>query len=139
MPKFDENKLLKDLGARGFESMTIEQAQADGRVKVSANKLHPLSSDKDPVYAPVPVALSVNVDAKGHVAGITGDTPDPASVAAAVHQMNALRETGQLEDTTAPRASAAVAAAAAAAHPTHGITRDDKGRRVMRRRRFSAV
>ncbi len=131
MPGFDEKKLLKDLQERGFESITIGDKQKDGRVKVDANKLHPLSDEKDPIYAPIPVTLSVGVDKKGGVAGITGDTPDPASVAAAVHQVSALRETGQLRDTKG--------IAASVARPTHGITRDDKGRRVLRRQRFSAV
>lgn len=131
MPRLDEKKLLKDLQKRGFESITIGERQSDGRVKVDANKLHPLSGEKDPIYAPIPVTLSVSVDAKGGLAGITGDTPDPASVAAAVHQVKALRETGQLQDTSG--------AAAAVDRPTHSLIRDEKGRRVVRRQRFSAA
>ena len=33
------------------------------------------------IYAPVPMSLSVELDARGHIKSIDGDTPDPAAVA----------------------------------------------------------
>jgi hypothetical protein len=71
------------------------------------------------------VSLSVALDPRGRIKSIDGDTPDPAAVADAARYIKALRDSGQL--------------AAPGAMPgfTHRIERDDQGRQVLRRKRFS--
>jgi len=52
-----------------------------GRIQVEANKLYPVHVEAgESIYAPVPVSLSVELDARGRVKSIAGDTPNPASV-----------------------------------------------------------
>ena len=74
------------------------------------------------------MALSVELDARGHVKSIDGDTPDPGAVADAVRYIKSLRDSGQL-------------AAPGEREPTSGVThrieRDEQGRQVLRRKRFS--
>ncbi len=81
-------------------------------------------------YAPVPVSLSIKLDARGQVKSIEGDTPKPAAVADAARYMKTLRDSGQL---------AASGEAAPARGVTHQIERDAQGRHVLRRKRFSII
>src|SRR5262249_57485163 len=80
------------------------------------------------IYAPVPVSLSVALDPRGGIKSIDGDPPDPAAVADAARYIKALRDSGQL---------AAPGALESMPGFTHRIERDDQGRQVLRRKRFS--
>ena len=129
MPRINEQALKKELAKRGFESISIKRELPGGRVEVDANKLYPVQVEGgEEIYAPVPMALSVELDARGHVKSIDGDTPDPGAVADAVRYIKSLRDSGQL-------------AAAGEREPisgvTHRIERDEQGRQVLRRKRFS--
>jgi hypothetical protein len=134
--KFDEKKLKKELAKRGFESASIRGRSPDGRVEVEANKLHPLPIDKDappsggkPLYAPIPVTLSVALDKGGGIQSIAGGAPDPPAIAAAASYVRMLRDTQQLADPSADPASGK--------RMTHAIEVDHKGRQVVRRKRIS--
>ena len=48
------------------------------------------------IYAPVPVSLSVELDARGRVKSIAGDTPNPTAVTDAARYIKTLRDSGQL-------------------------------------------
>jgi len=48
------------------------------------------------IYAPVPLSLSVELDARGRVKLIAGDTPNPAAVTEAARYIKTLRDSGQL-------------------------------------------
>ena len=133
---FNERALKKELAKRGFESVSIRGRSPDGRVEVEANKLHPLPIDGDappsggkPLYAPIPVTLSVALDKGGRVQSIAGGTPDAPSIAAAASHVRMLRDTQQLADPSADRASGK--------RTTHAIELDQEGRQVVRRKRFS--
>jgi hypothetical protein len=80
------------------------------------------------IYAPIPVSLSVELDARGRVKSIDGGTPDPAAVADTTRYVKTLRDSGQL---------AAAGEQQPASGLTHQIERDAQGRQVLRRRRFS--
>jgi hypothetical protein len=134
--KFDEQALKKELAKRGFESVSIRGRSPDGRVEIEANKVHPLPSDADapssggkPLYAPIPVTLSVALDKRGRIASMSGGTPDPPAVAAAASHVRMLRDTQQLADPSADQASGK--------RTTHAIEVDQEGRQVVRRKRFS--
>ena len=128
MPRISDKALNAELTKRGFQSATIRQ-QSGERIEVEANKLHPLPlPEGEPVYAELPVSLSVEVDKQGRVKSIEGGTPDPAAVNDAMHYLKTLQDTGQLADSAPPPPGA-----------THQIERDDQGRRVLRRKRFSIV
>jgi hypothetical protein len=129
MPRINQQALKTELAKRGFESISIKRELPGGRVEVDANKLHPVHDEGgESVYAPVPVSLSVELDGRGKVKSIAGDTPKPAAVADAARYMKTLRDSGQL---------AAAGEGAPARRVTHQIERDAQGRHVLRRKRFS--
>jgi hypothetical protein len=57
-----------------------------------------------------------------------GDTPTPAAVTDAARYIKTLRDSGQLTSTGEQQSAAGV---------THQIERDEQGRQVLRRKRFS--
>ena len=129
MPRTSQRALKTELAKRGFESMSIKRELPGGRIEVEANKLHPVHVEAgEPIYAPVPVSLSVALDPRGRIRSIDGDTPDPAAVADAARYIKALRDRGQV---------AAPGAQESTPGFTHRIERDDQGRQVLRRTRFS--
>jgi hypothetical protein len=65
MPRINEQALKKELAKRGFESVSIKRELPGRRVKVDANKLYPVQVEGgEPIYAPVPMSLSVELDAR---------------------------------------------------------------------------
>jgi hypothetical protein len=129
MPRINEQALKKELAKRGFESVSIKRELPGRRVEVGANKLHPVHVEGgEAIYAPVPVTLSVELDARGHVKSIDRDTPDPAAVADAARYIKTLRDSGQLAGPGARQPASGL---------THQIERDEHGRQVLRRKRFS--
>jgi hypothetical protein len=129
MPRINEQALKKELAKRGFESVSIRRELPGRRLEVDANKLYPVHVEGgEAIYAPVPISLSVELDARGHIISIDRDTPDPAAVADAARYVKALRDSGQL---------AAVGERELASGVTHQIERDAQGRQVLRRKRFS--
>ena len=129
MPRINQQALKTELAKRGFESIAIKRELPGGRVEVDANKLHPVHDEGgEAIYAPVPVSLSVELDGRGKVKSIAGDTPKPAAVADAARYMKTLRDSGQL---------AVAGGGTPARGETHHIERDAQGRQVLRRKRFS--
>ena len=129
MPRIKEKALNTELAKHGFESVSVKRELPDGRVEVDANKLHPVHVEGgETIYAPIPVSLSVALDTRGGVKSIEGGTPNPAAVADAARYVKTLRESGQL---------AAAGEQQLASGPTHQIERDEQGRQVLRRKRFS--
>ena len=129
MPRIKEKALKAELAKHGFESVAVKRQLADGRVELEANKLHPVHIEGgQSIYAPIPVSLSVELDARGRVKSIDGGTPDPAAVADAARFVKTLRDSGQL---------AAAGEQPPASGLTHQIERDALGRQVLRRNRFS--
>src|SRR6516164_3114024 len=129
MPRIKQQALKTELADRGFESVSIKRELPGGRVEVEANKLHPVHVEGgEAVYAPIPMSLSVELDARGRVKSIAGDTPNPAAVADAARYLKTLRDSGQLIFTGEQQSAAGM---------THQIERDEQGRRVLRRKRFS--
>jgi hypothetical protein len=129
MPRIKEKALTTELAKRGFESVSVKRELPGGRVEVEANKLHPVHVEAgESIYAPIPVSLSVELDTRGRVKSVAGDTPNPAAVADAARYVKTLRDSGQLASTGGQQPAAGV---------THQIERDEQGRQVLRRKRFS--
>jgi hypothetical protein len=129
MPRIKEKALTTELAKRGFESVSVKRELPGGRVEVEANKLHPVHVEAgESIYAPIPVSLSVELDTRGRVKSVASDTPNPAAVADAARYVKTLRDSGQLASTGGQQPAAGV---------THQIVRDEQGRQVLRRKRFS--
>jgi hypothetical protein len=129
MPSIKDEALKMELARHGFESVSVKRELPDGRVEVEANKLHPVQVEGgETIYAPIPVSLSVALDARGGVKSIDGGTPNPAAISDAARYGKTLRESGQL---------AAAGEQQPASAPTHHLERDEQGRQVLRRKRFS--
>jgi hypothetical protein len=129
MPRIKEQALKKELANRGFESISIKRELPGGRVEVETNKLYPVPVEGgEAIYAPIPVTLSVELDARGRVKSIEGDTPNPAAVADAARYIKTLRDSGQLAGPGERQPASGL---------THQIERDEQGRQVLRRKRFS--
>ena len=129
MPRIKEKALKIELAKLGFESVSVKNKLPDGRLEVQANKLHPVHVEAgESIYAPVPVSLSVRLDARGRIESIDGDTPSPAAVADAARYVKTLRDSGQLAATGQQQPAAGL---------THQLERDEQGRQVLRRKRFS--
>jgi hypothetical protein len=129
MPRINQQMLKTELAKRGFESISIKREVPGGRVEVDANKLHPVHVEAgESIYAPVPVSLSVALDPRGRIKSIDGDTPDPAAVADAARYIKTLRDSRHLADPGEQVSTPGF---------THRIERDDQGRQVLRRKRFS--
>src|SRR5258708_34359744 len=100
MPRIKEAALQAERGRRGLESVSIKRELPGGRIQVEANKLYPVHVEAgESIYAPVPVSLSVELDARGRVKSIAGDTPTPAAVTDAARYIKTLRARGQLTPT----------------------------------------
>jgi hypothetical protein len=129
MPRIKEQALTTELAKRGFEAVSVKRELPGGRVEVDANKLHPVHVEgNESIYAPLPVSLSVELDARGRVKSIDGDTPNPAAVADAARYIKTLRDSGQLAGPGERQPASGL---------THQIERDEQGRQVLRRKRFS--
>jgi hypothetical protein len=129
MPRIKEQVLKAELAKRGFESVSIKRELPGGHIQVEANKLYPVHVEGgESIYAPIPVSLSVELDARGRVKSINGDTPNPAAIADAARYVKTLRDSGQL---------ASAGEQWPASGLTHRIERDKQGRQVLRRKRFS--
>ena len=129
MPRIKEKALKTELAKHGFESVAVKRELPAGRVGVEANKLHPVHVEGgESIYAPIPVSLSVELDARGRVKSIDGGAPDPAAVADAARYVKTLRDSGQLSAAGEQQPASGL---------THQIERDAQGRQVLRRKRFS--
>src|SRR5215471_17013800 len=100
MPRIKDQALKAELAKRGFESVSIKRALPGGRIQVEANKLYPVHVEAgESIYAPVPVSLSIELEARGRVKSIAGDTPTPAAVTDAARYIETLRDSGHLTST----------------------------------------
>src|SRR6266481_2937601 len=119
MPRIKEQALKAELAKRGFESVSIKRELPGGRIQVEANKLYPVHVEAgESIYAPIPVSLSVELDERGRIKSIDGDTPSPAAVGDAARYVKTLRDSGQLAPTGEQETVGGV---------THKIERDEQG------------
>jgi hypothetical protein len=140
MVRTKKMSLEEQLARRGFDSASVVRTLQDGAVEVHANVLHPLPmGGQDPVYAFVPVDLTVAVDKKGAIRVVAGGVPTESCIADAARFAQSLRDQGQVTDESETNSAAATHEARPAPGVTHQIRRDEKGRRVLQRTRFTAA
>ncbi|MEA2939865.1 MAG: hypothetical protein QOD09_394 [Bradyrhizobium sp.] len=113
----------------GLHLQSIDSISPD-RIRGTARHLVKLSAPElgglDGVHVELPVDLEATIDSAGKISAVQA-TPRPGDVAEAVQQVRTLTANKQISgDPTAPTI------------PTHSVETDAEGRRVLRRRRFTA-
>ena len=125
----DEKAVRAALAERDLELISVDARLPDGTTAASANKLHCVQTkDGEQLYVPIPVTLQIARDDRGNIRSMTGDVPGADAIAAAVRFVGSLVGNRQLADASEPMPPGA----------THQVEIDAKGRRILRRRRFSA-
>jgi hypothetical protein len=140
MVRTKKMSLEEQLARRGFDSASVVRTLQDGALEVQANVLHPLPiGGQDPVYAFVPVDLTVAVDKSGEIRVAAGGVPTENCIADATRFVQSLRDQGQVTDESDKNLAATKHEARPAPGVTHQIRRDEKGRRVLQRTRFTVA
>lgn len=140
--------ILRDIGAAGFKNSeaVFRPAFADHGVRLQSIedlgpnelrgtarnlvKLHsPDLGHFNDVYVELPVEVEARLDAAGRIAAVQS-TPRPDDVAEAIQQLQSLAANKQIADGPPDPASPVL--------PTHRLETDAEGRRILRRRRFTA-
>lgn len=116
-----------------MESLTIGEIKKTGVIEGRAKKLFPVTLDvrgtQETVELPFPVNVEISLDEEGRVRDISSDQPDPEALAESEHFLKTLEANKQLSrDTKAKRGD-----------ETHELKVDEKGRKVLSRRRFTAT
>ncbi|HTO49820.1 MAG TPA: hypothetical protein VML91_19460 [Burkholderiales bacterium] len=126
----DEKNLRAALAKRDLELVSVDERSPDGTIVATANRLHVVPDpDGKPLYAPIPVTLRIQCDERGNVRTVAGETPEAAAIADAARFVKSLADNRQLAAGEGPVPPGA----------THQVEIDAKGRRILRRRRFSAL
>ena len=125
----DEKSLRAALAKRDLELVSVDERSPDGTIAATANRLHVVPGpDGKPLYAPIPVTLRIQCDESGNVRTVAGETPEAAAIADATRFVKSLADSRKLAEGEGPVPPGA----------THQVEIDAKGRRILRRRRFSA-
>jgi hypothetical protein len=115
-----------------MEGMSMKSKAADGRTKGRAKKLVSVPTTKlnsgRGVLVSVPVDAEDNLDEKGRVRSIESGQPDPEAIAEAAHYVKTLEDNQQVADDSGPCPPDA----------THEIETDEKGRKRLVQKRYSA-
>ena len=120
--------------ATAFETelVTITESKP-GVIKGRAKKLFPvnlkLRGGKETIELPFPVNVEISLDKDGKIRDVSSDQPDAEALAESEHYVRTLEANKQLSRGPKPTRG----------DETHELTEDEKGRKVLTRRRFTAV
>ena len=120
--------------AAGFDTelVNISDSKESGVIEGRAKKLFPVSLEvrgaKETVELPFPVNVKINLDDDGRIRDVSSDQPDPEALAESKHFLKTLEANKQISrDAKTKRGD-----------ETHELKVDEKGRKVLSRRRFTA-
>ncbi|MDN3275189.1 hypothetical protein QWJ07_13085 [Frankia sp. RB7] len=120
------------LADRGVKLQSIEDLSPNEFRGTARNLVKLQSPDLghfNDVYVELPVEVEARLDAAGRIAAVQS-TPRPDDVAEAIQQLQSLVANKQITDGPPDPASPVL--------PTHRLETDSEGRRILRRRRFTA-
>ena len=116
-----------------MEVISMGAKSKDGRIRGRAKKLHPIPDPKQgedqSIYVPLPVDVEVTLNKKGRVRSVESSEPDPEIVEETKHYVHTLEANKQLARDSGPPPSGA----------THKIETDEKGRKHLTRKKYTAV
>lgn len=108
-----------------LETTSMDRPSADGRIHCRAKQWWPLET----VHVRVPVDVDVRLDSRGKASAVEIRPPEPDTVAEAAGFVQTLEAHHQLFDGSGPFPAGA----------THQVETDAEGRRLLKRKRFSAL
>ncbi len=117
-----------DLRLESLGSITADTVQGNARRLVRLDD--PALGKLDGVHVELPVDLTARIDGAGRVTSVE-TTPRPDMMAEAVENLKSLASNQQIDGVDEPDSRSPVA-------PTHSLETDAQGRRILRRRRFTA-
>jgi FMN phosphatase YigB (HAD superfamily) len=116
-----------------MELLSMEKKKAGAKVRARAQQWHsvpnPKAGKKENVEVPIPVDVEIDLNKKGGIRSVKADQPDPEAVADAASFVETLAANEQVTDKPGPLPPGA----------THRIETDEKGRKRLVRKRFSAI
>ena len=92
-------------------------------------KLFPVKLKGDSIAVPFPVNVKISLDKDGRIRDVSSDQPDPEALAESAHYLKTLEANKQIS-----RGNKALQG-----NETHELKADEKGRKVLTRRRFTAT
>jgi phosphoglycolate phosphatase-like HAD superfamily hydrolase len=133
VPKNSEAALAPALAAdHGLRLQSLHSVGPD-HVRGTAHHLVKLNAPElgalDGVHVELPTDIEARIDPAGRITAVKS-SPRPGDVAEAVQNLQTLAANRQVSDGPADPASPVL--------PTHQVATDEQGRRVLRRRRFTA-
>ena len=116
-----------------MELVSMEKKKEGAKVRARAQKWYPVpnpkADNKEDVQVPIPVDVEIDLNKKGGIRSVKADQPDSEAVADAASFVETLAANDQLTDESEPLTDDA----------THRIETDEKGRKRLVRKRFSAI
>lgn len=120
-------------GAFDMELVSISDSRETGVIEGRAKKLFPVNLKargmKETVELPFPVNVKISLDEDGKIRDVTSDEPDPEALAESEHYLKTLEANKQISRETKTKRG----------DETHELKVDEKGRKVLTRRRFTAT
>ena len=132
-PNFESGLKLALSSKYGMELLSMEKKKQGAKVRARAQKWqavpNPKGKNKEDVHVPIPVDVEVDVNKKGRIRSVKGNKPDAEAVADAASFAETLEANKQVADEGKPLGPG----------ETHRIETDEKGRKRLVRKRFSAI
>jgi hypothetical protein len=117
----------------GLRLTVLTGRSADGRIQAQARVLHPLQGPRlgaaEGVHVELPAKAEIRLDPRGQIEAVERDEPAAEDVAEATHFAETLADNEQVGAAPGPLPPGA----------THQVETDAEGRRVLKRKRFSAI
>jgi hypothetical protein len=117
----------------GLRLTTLSGRSTDGRLEAQAQVLHRLHGPHlgaaEGVHMELPTRAKIRLDPRGRIEGVDREEPEAEDVAEATHFAKTLIDNQQVATTPGPLPPGT----------THQVETDAEGRRVLKRKRFSAI
>jgi hypothetical protein len=119
--------------AHGIELTSIKRRLKDGRIRGRAKMWYPVPTSKrdkgQDIYVPLPVDVEISLNGQGQIRSVKSSQPNPEALAEAAKFVETLEANQQLAYAPGPLPPGA----------THQLETDGEGRRLLKRKRFSAI
>ena len=103
--------------------------KSENLIEGRAKKLFPVKLKQESIEVPFPVTVEISLDKDGRIRDVSSEQPDPEALHESAHYLKTLEANKQISrDSKTPRGD-----------ETHEVKVNEKGRKVLTRRRFTAT